>query len=790
MRLPSPTALLACVLAAPPLGACAGAAEDDDTTAPDDDTPSDDDGTPWPEWPGAEVTLDPFSVRFGAGELPPGGLVLGVETTYDPLLNHDPWNGYAEEFQEFVPHLAWAVAERASWQGEDLLLDLSDGHRATLSRREGGEGLALKLTFEDGAGEAGAAVASYVRLDLRAADGEGLYGLGETFGSVDQRGQVLTMQHEIDATLEGGYNETHVPVPFLVGSSGWGVGLESDWPAVWDVAATVPGVVRSVSHAPEGLDLRLFQADDAAEIPAMWARSTALPRRPPDWALAPMLWRNENVDGDEVLADAEAVRANDLAFGVMWIDNPWQTYYNSMQPDPAMFPDWEGMVARLNDLGFRWMAWTTPYVDDDDPERALYESEGWFADIPYTFGEFGPLVDLTNPDAAAAWTARVEAAEGIGLEGWKLDYGEDVNVGLGGVRLVSSFWNGQDERTMHHRFAQAFHEAYARAYDDGDRFLLGRAGAYGTASVTDCIWPGDLDSDFRRFREDGHVGGLPSAIRGGISLSVSGFPCFASDTGGFRHERPTHEVMGRWTEYAALHPVMQVGGGGDNHHYWDFQGGWNEETLAIGRRYTVLHTRLFPFFRTLLEDAATSGTPPILPLGLVGGPHVDDAFVLGRTVLVAPVEEAGATSRTVSFPPGRWIHWWTGVAWEGEAVVPAPLGEGPLFLAEGGIVPLLRESVRTIAPSAEGVDSFSDDPGVLTLRVVPGDGALAVLDGPAVDATSESITLGDPGVFTGLAVEIWAPGAARVRLGGAEIPSESDGTWIRAAVTPGTVTWE
>ena len=92
------------------------------------------------------------------------------------------------------------------------------------------------------------------------------------------------------------------------------------------------------------------------------------------------------------------------------------------------------------------------------------------------------------------------------------------------------------------------------------------------------VWPGDLCSDFREFGntdDDGtvHVGGLPSAVRAGTGLAVSGYPFFASDTGGFRHDRPTAEVMIRWTEYAALLPIMQYGGGGENVKHGDLDYG-------------------------------------------------------------------------------------------------------------------------------------------------------------------------------------------------------------------------
>lgn len=728
-------------------------------------------------WEGVEVNLDPLTIRFGNAEIPEDGLRVGLEAHYDPAINHDPWNLFALPGQ--APSIDWRPAKRASWDGDALLLELRGGETARLSRREGGEGLALRL-------EADAAMFS---VSVRSDDDEALYGGGEIFDAMNLRRSVRPMQIELSTTLESSYNEVHVPVPFVVAETGWGLGFESDWPAALDLASTEPDQVTGIFNSPSMLDFRLLSDDDPAEVPAQWARSTALPRRPPDWALAPMLWRDEDEGQDTVLADARAIRDNDLAFGVMWIDNPWQTTYNSMAPDPSRFPDWNGMIEELHALGFAWLAWTTPYLEDADPDTARYAANGWFADIPVGFNNFGPLVDLTNPEARAAWTARTQDAAAIGIQGWKLDYGEDVQLGWGEGRLESSFANGQDERTMHHRFVEAYHGAYADAYPDGDRFLLGRAGAWGSAAVTDCIWPGDLDSDFRVFGEDGHVGGLPSVIRAAVSLSVSGFPCFASDTGGYRHDRPTSEVMIRWTEFSALLPVMQVGGSGEDHNYWNAVQGWDEATLEAGQRFTQLHLRLFPFFQALMMEASTRGTPPLMPTGLLGGEPVEDEIVVGKALLLAPVATEGALSREVIFPPGTWVHWWTGEAYSGSAEVDAPLGYGPLFQREGTVVPLLSEEMRSLSP-ADSVPSWADDPGVLTLRIVPGEGSFSVIDGPSITLREDEVELSDSGIYGGLIGQIWAPDASELLLDGRAVATRKEGPWLIAELAPGLVRWQ
>ena len=349
--------------------------------------------------------------------------------------------------------------------------------------------------------------------------------------------------------------------------------------------------------------------------------------------------------------------------------------------------------------------------------------------------------------------------------------------------------NGLDERSMHHDFARYYHTAHSAPYGDDDVFLLGRGGVLRGWTVTDCIWPGDLDSGFELFGVDGYVGGLPAAIRAGSSLAVSGYPFFASDTGGYRHGRPTHEAMVRWTEYAALLPIFQFGGGGADHNPWNFENygasEFSQDTLDAFVRYATLHTRLFPFFYSLALVASTEGTPFLLPQGLAWPGeevHDDTVFALGEILLVAPVEEEGATSRALTLPEGSWVHWWTGEASEGEVEVEAPLGEGPLFQRAGSTVPLLHPDIETLAPAGEEIASFDSDPGVLHMRVVPGEGAreFIVHDNTRLTTLPEGVNIRGGDLYTeGYRVEVWAPGARSVTVNGDTTLFEVEGPWVR-----------
>jgi alpha-D-xyloside xylohydrolase len=686
-------------------------------------------------------------------------LAFGFVGSYDPIFNYDPYSLKDPVWASAVPAgLSWAIPESAEWDGSCFQITLSNREKAELFI-EADSGIGLRWRQK-----AGSPYAPYARIRAEIDGSPGFYGLGETFDGVEHTDTIHAMHMVYDATLESSYNEAHVPVPLLISTAGWGVLVESYRPGVVDVGAESAGVVELIFEQSDDFNAFFYGPPAPVDVVARYHQQTGLPELPPSWAFAPLQWRNVAADSAMIRDDAAQIRANDVATGLIWVDNPWQSSYNSMQPNTEQFPDFTELVAELQAAGFRFMAWTTPYIEEADPEYQHYVDSGWLVDAPILFSDFGPLIDFTNPEAFSAWEGRVAAAKALGIEGWKLDYGEDLQIGIGSSRVQFGLYSGETERTLHHRWAELFHTPYATPYQE-QGFLLGRSGGLGTQDTTDCIWPGDLDSDFRVFRDNLHVGGLPAAIRGGTSLSASGFPFYASDTGGFRHNRPTHETMIRWTEYSALLPIMQYGGGGVNHNPWDFtpdgDSQFTEETLSMFKRYASLHTRLFPYFYELSRRVALEGGAVIVAQGLAWPEeniHSQSDFMVGPSLFVAPVEVEGALEREIVLPPGNWVHWWSGESVSGEVVVAAPLGEGPLFIKEGGIVPMLRPSVMSLSPSDGSVDSWADDPGRLYARVVPGEGEGFMLEsGESLEWKEGGLEVRDGSLYTGWAIEIYAP---------------------------------
>jgi alpha-D-xyloside xylohydrolase len=595
---------------------------------------------------------------------------------------------------------------------------------------------------------------AYFRLRPRVDTSEQYYGLGEYYDSVSHRGKIRPMHIVVDGEIESGYNEAHVPVPFVIGTRGWGMFVDDPHPGVFDVASTAPDAVDAIfgtgKASPGGLTFYLFSAERPLDVTKAYYDVTGYPKLPGRAWLGPVIWRDENKNQAELENDLDLMRSLDLADSAIWIDRPYATGVQTFDYDPTKFTDTVAMIAKAHAMGYRAALWHVPYLDEKDASTLALRNEaiakGYYPkENGLLLNKWGRPIDLTNPDAFAWWQQHVRAYTDAGIEGFKLDYGEDVVPGLGAARNVWRFADGSDERTMHARFALSYHRAYAETLPASGGFLLCRHATYGDQKNVSVIWPGDLETDFSRHREevtakDGSkfvsVGGLPASMIAGLSLGPSGFPFYGADTGGYRRGPPDKELLTRWFEQTALSTVMQVGTSASALP-WDKVADYDDEMLGWYRTYARLHLRLFPYVWTYAQNLAVDGRAIARPLGLAHpeiGSKYDDAYLLGDSLLVAPVLARGQRTREVPFPNGFWFDWWTGELHTGMNVltVDAPLGTLPLFMAAGSIVPMLRPTIDTMSPTTmpDAIDSYATTPGILWARVAPGAAStLTLFDG-------------------------------------------------------------
>ncbi|MSP25056.1 MAG: glycoside hydrolase family 31 protein [Myxococcales bacterium] len=693
------------------------------------------------------------------------GVRLGLVSELYDNVNYDAYRLYEPGAGFKLPEdPTFANPDRASFieagDGE-LALELRypDGIVAMLVIRAPSEG-SFEFTLTP---TAGAERIAFAQLRAMGGASEGFYGLGEQLDEVNQRGHVRAMQLELDQAIESSNNDAHVPVPLVIGTRGWGLFVRSRLPSAFaiatDDARRVEATIGTGLASSSGLAFHLFAADHPLDVTRRYFDVTGTPKLPARWALGPLVWRDETSGQAEVEADLDSIRDLDLATTGYWIDRPYATGVNTFDFDAAKYADAGAMIAKMHALGFRTAVWHTPYLDTRDAATLALRKEaiagGYYppqAGIP--LNHWGTLLDLTNPEAVAWWQSKLGAYRDLGIEGYKLDYGEDVVLSPTGIRIPWKFADGTDERTQHAEFPLNYHGTYAPLVPDDGGLLLCRTGSYGDQLNGTVIWPGDLDSTFAKRgekmkdengKEYGATGGLIASVVAALSLGPSGFAFYGADTGGYRHCPPDNELFSRWFEQTALSTTMQIGTS-CNDLAWvpTAKNGFDAALLARYREYTRLHLRLFPYLWTYAERHRIDGRPIMRALGLAHPElqvHPNDIYLLGDELLVAPVVKRGKTARSVVFPAGEWLHWFTGERFgAGEHEVKAPIGRLPLFLRAGGLVPLLRPTIDTLSPTTEParVDSYATDTGLLFARAVARtSGEFLLFDGGRIAQASQ-----------------------------------------------------
>ncbi len=674
------------------------------------------------------------------------GFQIGTVDDLDAGDSFDPYWLFVDAPPEPPGGLTWHTAQRlepaGAAQADALTVAIEAGgvHATVTFTPEGANGFAAKFVADEPSTQS----VAYYRIRPEGDPTEAFYGLGEWGDTAQHRGKLRPMQMELDLSAEGGDDENHVPVPLLLGTTGWGLFVESMRPGSFDVARQSDTLVDVAfgtgADSPNGLAFHLFVEDQPLDLMKHYFAITGFPGLPAPWALGPLLWRDETANQAQMIDDISQIRTRHLATSGVWFDRPYATGVETFDFSAAKFDDPPAMLQAIHDAGLRYAVWHSPYTaagTNTDPapvQNAYATAHGYFPPIVgVQVNPWSEPIDFTNPDAYAWWQQNLAIYTAMGIEGYKLDYAEDVVVGLNGKRVPWRFADGSDEDTMHYRYQLLYHQAYRDQLPQAGGFLLCRTGRWGDQTRGMIIWPGDLDASFARQgdtitgQSTSAVGGLPAAVVKGLGLSASGFPFYASDTGGYRHAPADNETWLRWVEANAVNAAMEVGDA-SSEMPWELTAanGRTQASIDTYQKYASLHMRLYPYAWTYAQAIAVTGRPIARAIGLAFpslGEFPDDEYLFGDSIVAAPIVAAGATSRSLLLPPGTWLDWWTGTPYAGggDITIDADLDTLPLFLARGAIVPMLRDTIDTTAPvpASSPIDSFANDPGALWLRVAP-----------------------------------------------------------------------
>lgn len=343
---------------------------------------------------------------------------------------------------------------------------------------------------------------------------------------------------------------------------------------------------------------------------------------------------------EKVLAYAQGIVDAGFPPGLLMIDDRWSVDYGDWTFDRSRFPDPADMNRRLHSLGFTVMVWLVPFISPDSANSRTAAANGWLVKGPdgrevvrEWWNGYSTVLDLTNPDALTWLRGVLHDLQDEGVDGFKLDAGDLRDYRADDVMVDGA--GPVDQCEAWARLAAEFEVNELRAcWKMGNQPLAQRLHdkpcAWGPTGLESLVPEGIAQSLI------GHAFNCPDMIGGGELGSFT-----ASTT-------LDQELFVRFAQCSALFPMMQF-----SLAPWRVL---DEQHLAAVAAAVATRQALLPEIMALVETARTEGTPILRPLAFrfAGHAGVRDQFLLGDSILVAPVLEQGATTRHVSVPPGTW----------------------------------------------------------------------------------------------------------------------------------------
>ena len=547
-------------------------------------------------------------------------------------------------------------------------------------------------------------IAVGVRCD---ADGT-FHGFGEQYNATNQRGETFQLlvneqgngRDGSPGLSVGNEHTTYFPMPYYIDARGFGALFDTARRVDVDLCAGDEEIAwfEVISGAP--VQWRVFHGPTALDVIRQLGDLVGRPTQPPAWAYN--LWMAAQGGWANVLGEVSGLEAASIPVSAFWVqdwggirmnfDGGFGVQY-IWEPDEILYPDFAGGVAAIHDAGYKFLTYANPFIvdpatvaEEDRPARfaprfdsmdqmglllknRMGETHIDFLTPNVPQGDAQP--DFSNP-ATVEFISELlrEVVDTYDVDGWMADFGEWFPV------------DGSDAIDRRNTFPidwqLANRNALEGARPDGDWVMFARSGFTGVQSVAQIHWVGDQETNWSV------LDGLPTVVPAMINLGLAGQPFVTHDIAGFaRGTGPSNrELFERWTELGAFTPIMRTHDGADKVNNWR----WNsdEETTAHFRKFTYVHCALMDEFMALASEAEETGAPILRHLMLVFPNDretwdISDQFMIGGSLLVAPVSEEGVTSRSVYFPAGTWYDVWTGESVQGgqRSTVDAPIGSPP-----------------------------------------------------------------------------------------------------------------
>jgi alpha-glucosidase len=552
-----------------------------------------------------------------------------------------------------------------------------------------------------------------------------VYGLGEKAFGLNHRGRRLTLwNRDPQGAYHTGTDPLYAGIPWMLcqrEGRAYGLLFDNTHRAFFDLGRTDP---RSFRYQAEGGELCYYvvAGPSPTEVLARYAALTGHMPLPPRWGLGYHQSRWSYMSEADVRQVADELRARRIPCDAIYLDIDYMDGYRLFTWNASRYPDPRKLTSDLREEGMRTVVIVDPGVKVDQgysvcadglandifcklPDGRLYSGPVWPGDCYFP--------DFSNHIVREWWGGFFQPLVEAGVSGFWNDMNEPAV--FPGATFPDEVQHRADigptdHRALHNVYGQLMARATAegiRCCQPGERlFAISRSGFAGIQRYA-LSWTGDNESSWEHLRLS-----IPMIL----NLGMSGQPFSGPDVGGFSGHCDG-ELLARWTQVGAFLPFFR------NH---SALGSHRQEPYALGepyesvcRRYIELRYRFLPYTYTAFWQAAESGLPVARPLALAFPADrrvasLDDEYLYGDALLVAPVLSPAGVGRGVYLPRAGWYDFWTGQLHQGPSDVPAyaPLDVLPLYARAGSVIPM--------GPVMQYSDEFV--PERLDLHLFPGNG--------------------------------------------------------------------
>ena len=510
---------------------------------------------------------------------------------------------------------------------------------------------------------------------------EMIFGCGESATGLNKAGQKVNLFVTDPQGPET--DQMYKPIPFFMSNRGYGMFMHTSAPVTCDFGATYIGL-NKMFMGDENLDLFVFFGEPK-DILDEYTDLVGKPGMPPLWSFGTWMSRITYFSEKEGYDVAANIRKNKypcdvIHFDTGWFDVDWQCDYKFSE---NRFQNPQQMLKDLRSQGFHVCLWQLPYFTPKNRyfseliEKDMYVKNG-NGELPYE----DVVLDFSNPETVKWYQNKLAGLLNIGVSAIKVDFGEAAP--LNGI--YASGKSGWYEHNLYPvRYDMAVSEITKKLHNEN---IMWARAAWAGSQRYPLHWGGDAATTNT---------GLLGTLRAGLSFGLSGFSFWSHDMGGFVKATP-EDLYCRWIPFGFLTSHTRAHGAPPTEP-WLYD---SKRVQDVFRKSAEMKYRLMPYVYAQAKECTEKGLPMLRALFVEfpddpGAWKVDDEYLFGSQILVAPLLESGMTGRTVYLPEGKWIDYQTEKVYEGgwhriEA------GSLPIIMLvrDGSVLPHLKLAQSTV----------------------------------------------------------------------------------------------